>query len=164
VSLLKTAAVVVGGIIALGVVSNGGPVLREDGTVDASATLDQGAKAGGDVAGQVVGEAGDAVGNSIGRSVGSAVDSSDLAKVAAAGAAAAGVVKYGPKITRPTIKLKPIDEPSLTPTTKPAKPKPETTQPTTSNPMSSGGFTVPSLAPLPTWKPCLATPGVLVDC
>jgi cell division septation protein DedD len=162
VSFIKTAAGVVVGIIALGVVSNGGPARRPDGTVDVGATVDQGAQKGGEMAGQ----AADGIGNSLGNGVGSAIGSSDLAKVAAAGAAAAGVVKYGPKITRPTIKLKPIEEPSLTPTTKP-KAKPETTQPTTattSNPMSSGGFTVPSLAPLPTWKPCLATPGILVDC
>lgn len=159
---MKTVAVIVAAVLLFGFASSGGPVRNPDGSVDAGATLEQSAKAGGEVAGQGI----DDFGNTLGRGVGSTVASSDLAKVAAAGGAAAGVVKYGPKFKRPTIKLRPIDEPSLTPTTKP-KAKPETTVPTTattSNPMSSGGFTVPTLGPLPTWKPCLATPGVLVDC
>jgi hypothetical protein len=151
--------------IAVGLIS-GGVVRRPDGTVDVPATFDQGATKGGEIAGQ----AADDVGDSIGHSIGSAVSSSDLAKVGVAGAAAAGVVKYGPKITRPSIKLKPIDEPALTPTTKPKAPKPETTTPTmapvptTAAPMS-GGFTAPTFrVPEATWKPCVATPGILVSC
>lgn len=186
-SIIKTAAGIAIGFVALGIAS-GGMVSNPDGTVDVSATVDQGATKGGELAGK----AGDNVGNSIGHSIGSAVDSSDLAKVGVAAASVAGVAKYGPKVVRPRIDPKPVAVPALTPTSQPprrrtgwctdvvtgsvqpcepVKSKPsETPQsaPTTSttareNPMSTG-FTVPSMPTPPTWKPCLATAGVLVDC
>lgn len=184
-SIIKVAAGVAVGFLALGVAS-GGLVRAPDGTVDVPATVDQGATKGGELAGKV----GDNVGNSIGHSIGSAVDSSDLAKVGVAGAAAAGVVKYGPKWKASTgtkIQPKPVTEPALTPTTQPpkrrtgwctdvvtgmvqpcekvSKPTP-TTQPATptatSAPMSTVPFTPPSWSPTPaTWKPCVGPLGVV---
>ena len=126
---MKTAAWIIVAFIAVGIMSSG-VVRHPDGTVDVPATVDAGAKKGGEIAGDTA----DNVGNSIGHSIGSAVDSSDLAKVGIAGGAAAGVAKYGPKITRPTIRLRPIDEPALTPTTEPVE-GPE------------GSIDAPSLAP-----------------
>lgn len=163
---MKTIIAIVAVVLLFGFAASGGPVRREDGTIDAPATLERSADKGGEVAGQGL----DDVGNSIGHGVGSTVASSDLAKVGVAGAAAAGVVKYGPRF-----KPKPVTVPALTPTSKPEKPakpaKPETTVPTaapsptpTWAPMSGGlpatGWSVPPA----TWKPCTATPGILVSC
>lgn len=178
---MKTAAWIIVAFIAVGIMSSG-VVRRPDGTVDVPATVDAGARKGGEIAGDTA----DNVGNSIGHSIGSAVDSSDLAKVGVAGGAAAGVAKYGPKITRPSINPKPVTEPALTPTTEPPKRrtgwctdvvtgavmpcdpigKTEESTPTTSpEPMEA----VPFEAPHATLKPCrpmqsVDLPGMVLDC
>lgn len=177
---MKTALWIIVGFVAVGMLA-GGVVRNPDGTVDVSATVDQGASKGGEIAGQ----AADNVGNSIGHSIGSAVDSSDLAKVAVAGAAAAGVAKAWPK-NGPSFKPKPVTEPALSPpptaTTQPPKRRTGwcrdvvsgAVQPcervgsastsTTVSPISPG-FTAPSFRlPEATWKPCVATPGMTVNC
>lgn len=177
---MKTVLWIVAAFVVVGIMS-GGLVRNPDGTVDVSATVDQGATKGGELAGEVV----DNVGNSIGHSIGSAVDSSDLAKVGVAAAAAAGVAKYGPKVTGTRIDPKPVTVPALTPTTQPPKRRTgwckdvvtgavqpcepvKSTVPSTSTTMRSSpmspGFTVPVLPTPPTWKPCVATPGILVNC
>ena len=158
---MKTVLVVVAAVLLFGYAASGGPVRREDGTIDASATLQESAEAGGDMAGRGL----DDVGNSIGHGLGSAVSSSDLAKVGVAGGAAAAAVKWLPK--RPSFNPKPVTVTALPPTTqppkKPAKPAPPATTPTVA-PMSPG-FTAPSFRlPEATWKPCVAPPGLVVNC
>lgn len=179
-SAVSTAALVVGGLLVLGVAAGGGPVRDSEGKMDVGATLERGADEGGKIAGRAVDDAG----NAIGGGIGSAVSSSDLAKVAVAGGAAAGVIKYGPK-WKPKPDTKPAPSPTPTATTQPpkrrtgwckdllsgtvvpcapTKPAPSTSTTAAGNPMSPG-FTAPTFRlPEATWKPCAATPGVIVVC
>lgn len=181
---MKTIVVVVVAVLVFGFAASGGPVRREDGTIDASATLAESAEKGGAIAGRGV----DDVGNSLGGGLGQAIGESDLAKVAAAGAAAAAVVKYGPKWKPkpapaptagppPTVSTQPPPRRHtgwctdiLTGAVAPCAPKPSATTSTTASavprfePMSPG-FTAPTFKlPEATWKPCVATPGIIVSC
>ena len=85
---MKMVLAVVAAVLLFGYATSGGPVRRDDGSVDAGATLQRSAGAGGEAAGRGI----DDVGNSLGHGVGSAVGNSDLAKVAAAGADRKSVV------------------------------------------------------------------------
>ncbi len=160
---MKTVLAVVAAVLLFGYAASGGAVRREDGTVDAAATLERSADAGGETLGRGV----DDFGNALGGGIGSAVSSSDLAKVAVAGGAAAGVIKYGPKWRpKPKPDLTPVSAPPATATTAPPKkPKPPVVAPQPTLAPMSPGFTAPSFRlPEATWKPCVGTPGVVVVC